>query len=1197
MEEINIISEVVDTSIENKKAVIHSLISPKSKEKYHDEAILESLKIDTFYRLIERDIGEQAELVVSPIIEVALKQLILLEYDAKKLNRTIIPHIILPSVKKGGNEVGAKELASKGKTSSKKGGLIKKFIPKARIIAQTQSSVGKISFNKRINAYFSGKSPTESYVVPKDTMVEIVGLFIRSVVPANSRCIENKLKHISLFDDPYLAIKSGSEQLILSLLRRVIDWKQYMKTDYRLCIQASEAYHNKTTLPQDHPLSLIDVKSDPISLDLERTGWFKLATNGRRILAADLFAMGMDKLYYNYDKQKIEDLVAMRERRQKQIKAQLELLSEQNKIKMYKDLIQKKLKKEIKTNYTKVADLLSALNDKERALIKSEQEKEENYQKGILTNKCPHVAIQRELREDVAFGKQKTILSELKTYFAKSADDKTIMCSRCHFPIMCAHEVAIIENRLNNATIDQMRLNMTKFFTKVDLHYQCQICFEYIPEIEDMEVEVPHAPDTVDEQIVEKIMGEIYRLRRFINIGKVPMKKIANIIYLSSYDAIVQVNHSLKRNRILSEKEYHRRLALYIDIYIFAYFIKLSEQGYLTIVKSEKKPRKGAKPEKRDVIQQSVDFINDYANIIIRESIDINASWIKHKMAEIIKTTSLSQSNLASEATLSDDIIAKSDMVVQYWRALSALIGQKHSIAPESAYVPLSLKINTSPFFLLRNEYKTEPKLITQNSTDKYPYGGLSIMVRNPTKDEVIGYFAASAALFYKSLRYQGVNFSLKEVKNDLIPEFSAEYESIRSDSNTISICEQVLMRYRDSLNIKVLFHRLIQVKRPKPKSPLGRIYDAEGRAHQFKYNMEKRDYFCDICQSWRSDSIKIADTVISKAVAEKNRKACFYKMFELNCPKGGVHDFGGEICAKCKIKKEMKPADPQYDEYYAEHQNEFSKLSKVEREIHLPKASTIEHKSQLDPEMYKSWIFDFKKIVAFASKIEINPKLLMALGDYDGNNYEKIISGEYVPAVVDVKNSTRSLVLKSYIKLLITTYNQLRFSYTGRPRYEITALIERAQVAHDVQAKLGDLLPSIYDNQYDKIMLFEDNKSPELIVEFLIEMLCDILMKILTAESPETAALRQEFVRSFVEKMLRGSYLRTNYTYFNFALIYGEKGTKSSDSTYTSDEYATPLDENEDEEAVPMSLDGFDMEDGDADDEDPQTLIRTSID
>lgn len=1187
MEEINIIEEVKDNSIENKKEIIKKLIQTKGA-KINDE-IEESLKINTFFTLIERDEETDKSRNIPNILEVAIKHLILLNYNDKALNTAIIPQILLP-----------KQFVRKGGLEQKEGGLIKKFIPKvnAQIGAIQSHSIGRVSFNVRVRCYFAGKTPTETFILPKDVPVEIIGLHI---IHNPSKCVSGAQSlygccssQIQIFKDPYLEMKKGIDQIIFSLVKRGINWVDHIKRDYPLCLQTIMRFQAKTAVEQPHTRVLQEIATNDIILELEKIGWYKFANNTRAVLSADLFTLGVDKLYHNYDKSTIRTLIDAKELRAKQRARFLNIQREQSIIDDYKALIRMKLKKDVVKAYSTVDELIAGLSTQEQTLIKTEMKKRQDYERGLLENKCPHLSVK--ISSDSFFVKQKESLMKLKEFFVKDDKSDTIMCNTCHFPIMCRHTLEAIEGRLANKPIDVLRADMSKLFKKDGINYVCQICFEHIAEIEDTEVEIPPSPEELDQDLVDRIMNEIYRLRRYITTGKVPIKKIANIVYLSCYPQIVLVNKSLKRNRVLAEREYHRRLSLYIDIYIFAYFIKLSQQGHLTIVNPTKDasglPKNKAKG-KRDPLEESVAIINDYANIIIRESIDINANWIKHKLAEIIKSVSLAQSNIKESVSIDDNIIAKSDYTVRYCNSLRFVAGLKPVNSPEEAYHPFALKYDTKQFYELNGQIGSVGQLVNKYGLKITKNKGAISKVSAPTKDLYLAYITASAKQFYDALKYDDKVAFLKEVKKDIVLEYNESYAELINKRDLIASCERVLLRYRDMINLKPIGYRSLQVKREKAHSPLGRIYDSEGRPHQFKYNLEKKDYYCDICKMWRADASKMDDSVIRDALIKSAHKRYFFKMFETNCPLGGVHTVVGGSCQQCGYGKFV--SDEQKEEYYKKYQPEFKIIAKNEKrttnwfQIYAPVIA--------DRQEYDGWAFNFKSIIEFADKMKINPKLIMTLGDYDGNNYEKIKTGEYVPAVVEYKNNTRIVLIKAYFKLMITMYNQLRFSNLGKPKPDILKIIEESAVPREIQAKLDKVLPPVHEKYYDNIRYFQAKKPAEMGVEFIIQQLISALTDILNDANKDTQQLRATFVRMFMEKIMRGSYLRTEYAYFNFSLLYGEKGEKSTDKIHNADEYKQ-LDENaeDDDEIAPMSLDGFDVEDDEGGEND-QTMIRTDID
>jgi hypothetical protein len=279
---------------------------------------------------------------------------------------------------------------------------------------------------------------------------------------------------------------------------------------------------------------------------------------------------------------------------------------------------------------------------------------------------------------------------------------------------------------------------------------------------------------------------------------------------------------------------------------------------------------------------------------------------------------------------------------------------------------------------------------------------------------------------------------------------------------------------------------------------------------------------------------------------------------------------------------------------YYEKYQKEFIKINSERTKI-----TRITNKKEYDKdrvfEEYNNWKSDFQMILKLAETFKINPKLILALGDYDGNDYNAIKSGTHTPAVMEYMYNSRLYIIKSYIRLLIVEYNILRFSYTKKnPKY-IQNLIIDSGISHEQIAQLEHNLKSIYDDTFERIQYFQHNKEPHETTEFILQLLANMLLNIYNNNNDKLGNLRQRFVEQFLNMILLGAKLRNKYGYFNFAIVYGEHSEKQASSAELEYGVDSQLDDVDvEDELDPMSLDGYDVDTADID---PSDTDDTGLD
>lgn len=351
------------------------------------------------------------------------------------------------------------------------------------------------------------------------------------------------------------------------------------------------------------------------------------------------------------------------------------------------------------------------------------------------------------------------------------------------------------------------------------------------------------------------------------------------------------------------------------------------------------------------------------------------------------------------------------------------------------------------------------------------------------------------------------------------------------------------------------------------------------------------QDRKCSVCGILRSECSRLSDTKIRTSIRRNNNIDNFFKFYEYRCPKGGLHEFVADICAKCSIHTSYinvisDARAKYYDEYKQKYFDEKASLVISALQNIIPHDA---HTSSYTPKSYAeydSWVPNINILTDLANRIGVNYHLLTALGAYEQQDIAQIRNGSYIPREEDDKYGTRTYIIDSFIKNLLTEYNQLRlFAKIIKPDPNLAAIIDKSGISRH---RLSDIkLPDIYDDYNEILTYVRGILKPRDIVAFCIQRFCEMCLKILDDNNAETAKLRKDFVTYFVNKTLRFEELITKPGYFNWSILYGEKEIKEkvADSNYDrnlGDDHAAVDDDTE----TPMSLDAFDIEE-DPDDED----------
>lgn len=1216
MFEISVIAEdTAEKSIRDKKAIIADLLGDDTRR---------PTQPTVFYNILEEITNRRAKHTIPEIAELVVKSAVLFHWEPTNYNTRVVPIIQFD------NRGGANNAPKIGKY----GGAIAKFRPTATR-ANSGAAAMKISFDQCIRCYFFQSSKFETYIAPMHEILTIVGLIVFARAndknnnnDNNNICMPALKSNAVLGERQAIEFKSGFKDILCEILREYIVADDFMQFETVFCQIQHQLLQTNDIIKFEYIAP--PLKTTPALQEMETLCWNRFDLVLPISVESALYYLRLSTLYHKYDVKQIKHMQMLRNRAQSQAIANLSQMREQNAIDEYKRLIWRRLKKRIPRAYATVELLLADLAPADRKVIEVEKQKEDEYLLKLGANKCQHLPLLSRLREPQNLFKLQMNLQALRPFFAneprelakksderarqaidggkndskndknndkidysKTDNDKSanvkdknieknknknkinkvegfIFCNVCDFSIMCGHELAMIHATLDRLTMDQARAYMMPFYEiRGAFDHICLTCFENIEELRDTTVILPPLVEEVDERIHDQIMTEIVRLKKYVVVARMPYRVIMDAIHNGIYYSIEQIVRGLRMSKTTSEQELKRKTSIYIDIYIFAYFLYLAQQKAVAIV--------GAK--KNDVtylIDYMINLINSYANTIIRKSVDINIQWIKYKLVEVFKE--IGKVSFRSEGEISDSYLLLYDYSIIYRRNLARLAGVK-------------LRDETGFDVTMCSGWKTAPfdKLIKDN-------GGETIIVPwkiDGLNEVMLGYYRIGAELCFemivdnRPIIKTGVGRA-----GEVTAEDTAEFVEFSARRRRIAVGERVLLSRWRVINAKMIGTRPVGQRLHAEMGPLGRVFDEEGRAHIFKYNMEKRDSQCSVCGIWRTEAPALDEALIRAALIRRDKLDVFYDMFATNCPIGGLHEFGKNnnnkenICAKCGFDGKRS------DEYYNKYLANFRAIDKRinAEEIFSRDVKEIKHVDYSAE--YKEWVFDFNKIVEIAEFCQINSKLILALGDYDSHDLGKIATGEHIPAVMEFRNNTRSQIIIAYIKLLITQYNQLRFSFARKVRGPLQTLIE--SISPTIHAALDTLLPSIFADQYAKIEYFQVNKPAHQCVEFCLELLATMCLGIIGQPTNDTQSLREDFVRFFIKQILRGSELRTQWARFNWSLIFPEtKETDISVRTNYEDE-----DEGEgaailEDSADPMSLDTFDL-DIEPDQLEDTTIIRT---
>lgn len=881
-------------------------------------------------------------------------------------------------------------------------------------------------------------------------------------------------------------------------------------------------------------------------------------------------------------------------------------------------------------------DPLKLLNPQEKKIVEIEVAKREKYLEEVLLNKCPHVKLYKQFRTAATTVDAWKILGELRHLMDKKATTggNMITCNKCTLPIICPHIVALTEAEYLNKKYSETKRIIEEYVDTANTkEYFCKICGELLITSLDTSDEVPIQSINMNEELKTFMWSEMAVLTKFLKFpALINVPALITAQRDACYEDIFRLEKQILKSKTNSAEEIKAKKRLYVSIYSMAYMIQL-------VLTHKEIEFKGIKPGASlvELIKFGIDQLMIYCNVIIREIPGMTMDIIKGQMisayksiqsAGVIVTTAGEQEDIVTTLLL-DPVY---NYLVDMWNLSDTLSKNpdhrgRHATA-ESSIKRIIGDISTIEKNLIVGKTKIPYDLF---ANAKYPQ--LNVDKVSAADKPRVSYVVNSFNMFSKWIRDGKFKEPLytqlggKTVETVLNPV----YQKARDELQQIIKAETEVELVR-----RANFTRVgMSIGRKTPKqtivTPLGRLYDADGKPHKWSLlvvdNGEKEpaimttadisklvmsgkrftatiiDKKCETCGMLKSAANDIPEGKIRGNLQAMTDRDNFFRFYETRCPKGGAHTMvdvggvegsnGGLKCSQCGYKPNLTPLA-----YYKEHLPAWIEEKKGWA-ITPPKmveARVIEWDNSYEKE-YVSWSYNFNIVLDCASKLKINHRLLSVMGATEKVDYAEILSGAYIPPEAENRNDTRIYVLTTHIKNLMTEYLQLKnFHKLTKPSMDLTQVVENSGVGKYRMAEIGAKLPDIFNDFNARFAYIQRTKKPREIVNFCIQAICEMALRIFGLPSDPDHALRKTFIQYFMAKIFKLEETLTKPGYFSWSLLYGDKDQKETkDSNFTADDTddGTVLDSpQDDEEDTPFGTDAYDMEDDD-DPDDPGNQVR----
>jgi hypothetical protein len=205
---------------------------------------------------------------------------------------------------------------------------------------------------------------------------------------------------------------------------------------------------------------------------------------------------------------------------------------------------------------------------------------------------------------------------------------------------------------------------------------------------------------------------------------------------------------------------------------------------------------------------------------------------------------------------------------------------------------------------------------------------------------------------------------------------------------------------------------------------------------------------------------------------------------------------------------------------------------------------------------------FNFNSIIDCGERLGIPYRMLNALGAYE-KVASSALTADFIAPEPDTRDHPRILQLRAHMRTLFGVYNVFR---NHRPNNVFDAIVRLAEHAKIRVENIPGDLPDVYGDFNEKFAWMYENAKPRVLVEFLLQSICDKLLLIARDGVPLAIA---KFIAS---KMIKSELVMCEPGEFNWSLVYPDSHVPD---VQLDDE--PTADDEEDEK--PFSMDAFDVE------------------
>ena len=844
--------------------------------------------------------------------------------------------------------------------------------------------------------------------------------------------------------------------------------------------------------------------------------------------------------------------------------------------------------------------IISLLDEKEKSIVNNEYEIMQSNIKAQIENKCKHLVLFKRINSHRTLEQTKKLLKDIDE-FKSDNKDEIIKCKVCNYNLICPHMYEKMKMETMNYSLEKQLEHLTKYI--LGIHngsdtYFCKICSGLIIENYENEkdIEIRNKYGNFNSELRTTIWALSLRIIKTLKFSTLINEKqfassIVDFIYPLIIDAeqLISSKRKRKKNTTTSETEnIDSRLYIYIVIYIYAYMIALIQNSQsnksLNINFGDVKPNSKIVVYVDKIMKQ---ILIDYA-VILSSIEDITIEFIKERLIEAYDIIHKGYNTEISNSKPEEELIMQLllDPTMNYSTVVSKIIGDLQNnvqLTPEKAlyefqyilgstldeFIKTSQENINKPLNIFRFLYEPSNKKIGKYFKEYQLLLNLESIENNPNISNIM--FFVSYGLF------------VKKIKNDEIVSDFMEYKELEKKLEKKYVNEKVEFSIStlQHLNFETYITEIFDEKGAKhiwnKKSTY--YYLLDGKTIEIKgedlmeYKLNNKgdlkivDVSCAICKVKKSDLYKLSIEKATNSLNIKYKLNSLFIYFEITCPLGDTHIWENKKCKKCKLSHDLislqdKSNNQEATNYYLKYVNIFD----IEKKA-LSYYSFAEHSKK---EIKKfEWKSNYSYIVDTAELASVPVKIIEALGNMEGREYEDIVNGKDSHPLPDNKYDNRLYVLDSKIRSLLADYNMLRNvqNMLSIPPL-ILDILNTTGINKTEYHKLHNL-PTIGEEYLIEYEYFIETLQPNEMFLYLQEMLCKIIITIYGGNNKVMSVFAKKEILSIIENQK----MTLKAGLFNWAIF--EEDTYDEDY----DDEINEINETEETEFNPFVSDNMDYD------------------